>query len=140
MFSLPDVAYLRSDAGVDALAAVAELELSDATRIADIAAARARFGERTPLLVETVLLRRRASEKLGELGASDWLFTDEALQQATAAPVAVHRAGRLAGPGLVVHDVTCSIGTELAALRARGVTAVGSDIDPVRLAMARHNI
>lgn len=140
MFSLPDVAYLRSDAGVGALAAVAELELSDATRIADIAAARARFGERTPLLVETVLLRRRASDKLGELGVSDWLFTDEALQQATAAPVAVHRAGRLAGPGLVVHDVTCSIGTELAALRARGVTAVGSDIDPVRLAMARHNI
>ncbi|ATA29207.1 methyltransferase [Mycobacterium lepraemurium] len=131
MFSLPDVAYLRSDAGVDALAAVAELELSDATRIADIAAARARFGDRTPLLVETVLLRRRASEKLGELDVSHWLFTDEALQQATAAPVAVHRAGRLAGPGVVVHDVTCSIGTELAALRARGVTAVGSDIDPV---------
>ena len=99
---------------------------------------RARFGDRAPALVETTLLRRRAAEKLGELGVSGWLFTDEALQQATAAPVAVHRAGRLAGR--LVHDATCSIGTELAALHRRGVRAVGSDIDPVRLAMARHNV
>ncbi len=97
--------------------------------------------------METVLLRRRALEKLDKLtgpgfAVSDWLFTDEALQQATAAPVALHRAGRLAegGPDVVVHDATCSIGTELAALRACGLTAVGSDIDPVRLAMARHNV
>lgn len=98
------------------------------------------------MLVETVLLRRRAAEKLSGPGfaVSDWLFTDEALQQATAAPVALHRARRLAhgprGTGVVVHDATCSIGTELAALRALAITAVGSDIDPVRLAMARHNV
>jgi hypothetical protein len=101
------------------------------------------------VLVETTLLRRRAPDKLGELcpnfRVSDWLFTDEALQQATAAPVALHRALRLAGikPGasdVIVHDATCSIGTELAALCGSGVRAVGSDIDPVRLAMARHNL
>jgi THUMP domain-like len=90
------------------------------------------------VLVETTLLRRRAAEKLGELGASGWLFTDEALQQATAAAVALHRAHRLAGR--VVHDATCSIGTEMAALGRCAVPAVGSDIDPVRLAMARHNL
>jgi hypothetical protein len=103
---------------------------------------RARFGDRAAVLVETTLLRRRAADKLGELcpnfGVSNWLFTDEALQQATAAPVAVHRARRLAG--LVVHDATCSIGTELAALRRSATRVVGSDIDPVRLAMARHNL
>jgi hypothetical protein len=88
--------------------------------------------------VETTLLRRRAAEKLAELDVSGWLFTDEALQQATAAPVALHRATRLAGH--VVHDATCSIGTELAALHRSGVRAVGSDVDPVRLAMARHNL
>ena len=103
------------------------------------------------MLVETTLLRRRALEKLGKLGelapdfqVSNWLFTDEALQQATAAPVALHRAARLAmragGPDVLVHDATCSIGTELAALRGAGVRAVGSDIDAVRLAMARHNL
>jgi THUMP domain-like len=100
---------------------------------------RARFGDRAPVLVETTLLRRRAAEKLGELGVSGWLFTDEALQQATAAPVALHRARRLAA-GHLVHDATCSIGTELGALRRCAVPAVGSDTDPVRLAMARHNL
>ncbi|OBA59386.1 SAM-dependent methyltransferase [Mycobacterium sp. 1100029.7] len=91
------------------------------------------------MLVETTLLRRRAIDKLGDV--STWLFTDEALQQATAAPVAAHRARRLAGSlGAVVHDATCSIGTEVAALRAAGVDAIGSDIDPVRLAMAAHNL
>src|ERR1700761_6485628 len=112
-FTLAEVAYLRSESGGAALAEVAELGLTDATRIADIAAVRARFGDRTPVLVETTLLRRRAAEKLGALGVSGWLFTDEALQQATAAAVALHRAHRLAG--YLVHDATCSIGSELAA-------------------------
>ncbi|WAJ47623.1 class I SAM-dependent methyltransferase [Mycobacterium sp. Aquia_216] len=138
-FTTDDVGYLRSDSGVEALAAVAEFALTDATRIADIAAVRGRFGDRAPVLVETTLLRRRASDKLGQLGAvSDWLFTDEALQQATAAPVALHRAKRLAGA--FVHDATCSIGTEVAALRGAGARVLGSDIDPVRLAMAAHNL
>jgi hypothetical protein len=60
------------------------------------------------------------------------------LQQATAEPVAAHRARRLAG--LRVHDATCSIGTELAALRDSSPYIVGSDVDPVRLAMARRNV
>lgn len=104
--------------------------------MADVAAVRARFGERAAILIETTLLRRRAEVKLP--GAADWLFTDDSLQQATAASVAAHRATRLAGRA--VHDVTCSIGGELAALRDTSATLVGSDLDPVRLAMARHNL
>jgi hypothetical protein len=87
-------------------------------------------------LVETVLLRRKAAAKLSD--ADDWLFTSEALQQATASKVAAHRARRLSGRA--VHDVTCSIGAELAALRDVASCLLGSDIDPVRLAMARHNV
>jgi THUMP domain-like len=91
------------------------------------------------VLVETVLLRRRSVAKLAELpGTRDWLFTDEALQQASAAPVALHRSKRLRGR--VIHDVTCSIGTELAALRGSAARVIGSDVDPVRLAMARRNL
>lgn len=91
------------------------------------------------MLVETVLLRRRAAAKLAELaGTRHWLYTDEALQQASAAPVALHRAKRLSGR--LIHDVTCSIGTELAALHGSAAGILGSDIDPVRLAMARHNL
>ncbi|MEM6109752.1 class I SAM-dependent methyltransferase [Mycobacterium sp. 050272] len=140
-FTTDDVGYLRSDSGIAALALVAAFALTDATRIADIAAARARFGDRAPVLVETTLLRRRAPEKLGKLrDVSNWLFTDEALQQATVAPVAQHRARRLSAFETVVHDATCSIGTEVAALRDAGAVAVGSDIDAVRLAMAAHNL
>lgn len=101
-----------------------------------MATVRARFGAHAPALIETTLLRRRAATKLA--GAHGWLFTDEALQQATARPVAAHRAARLAGR--MVHDATCSIGGELAALRTTAAVLLGSDLDPVRLAMARHNV
>jgi hypothetical protein len=110
--------------------------LADSSLVADIASARDRFGDRAAVLVETTLLRRKAGAKFAD--PSGWLFTDEALQQATAEPVAMHRARRLAG--LIVHDATCSIGSELAALRNSAAYVVGSDIDPVRLAMAGHNV
>jgi len=104
--------------------------------VADVASARERFGDWSAVLVETTVLRRKAAAKFDD--PADWLFTDEALQQATAEPVAAHRARRLAGA--TVHDATCSIGTELAALRNSAASVVGSDIDPVRLAMARNNV
>lgn len=88
------------------------------------------------VLVETTLLRRRAEAKFAD--AARWLFTGESLEQSTAAAVAAHRAERLAGRA--VHDVTCSVGTELVALRASADCVVGSDLDEVRLAMARHNV
>jgi hypothetical protein len=135
-FTVDDVGYLTGDDGLAALDEVAGYRFTDATRIADIASVRTRFGERVAVLVETTLLRRKAVGKF--VDPDGWLFTDEALQQATAGPVARHRARRLAGA--VVHDVTCSIGAELAALRDTASLVIGSDLDPVRLAMARHNV
>ncbi len=121
---------------------MARLPLTDVSLLADVAAVRARFGERTAVLVETVRLRRKAAAKFHglseDLDVADWLFTDEALQQATTAVVARHRALRLAGQ--FVHDATCSVGTELAALRHTATFVLGSDLDPVRLAMAQHNL
>ncbi|WP_407663007.1 THUMP-like domain-containing protein [Mycolicibacterium helvum] len=138
-FGRDDVSYLTSDSGAAALAEVARYPLTDASLLADVTAIRNRYTDRATALIETTLLRRKAVIKLGELGdVSGWLFTDDALQQATAAPVARHRAARLAGA--VVHDATCSIGTELAALRSTAAMLVGSDIDEVRLAMAHHNV
>jgi hypothetical protein len=118
---------------------VARFGLTDAGLLADVAAIRTRFGERTTALVETTRLRRKAAAKFAGLAdISDWLFTDEALQQATTAAVARHRALRLTGA--VVHDVTCSIGTELAALGDTADFVMGSDLDEVRIAMARNNL
>jgi hypothetical protein len=85
-------------------------------------------------VLETARLQARTAGRVPD----GWLLTAEGLEQATAAPVAAHRAARLAGRA--VHDVTCSIGAELAALRPVVDRLVGSDLDPVRLAMARVNV
>jgi hypothetical protein len=134
-FTVADVAFLGSAEGVAALAEIDRLELTSASYLADVATARKQAGDRAAMLLETVLLRRKAVSKLDN--PASWLFTDEALQQATPTRVAEHRAQRFAGR--VVHDVTCSIGTELVHLVKTAELAVGSDLDEVRLAMARHN-
>lgn len=135
-FDLAEVAFLRSIEGRVALELADGLPLSVSTRLADVAAVRETAGGRGAAVVETALLRRRAASKLEH--AADWLFTDDALQQATPTAVAAHRAQRLAGRD--VHDVTCSIGAELSALAPVVRRLIGSDLDPVRLAMAAHNV
>jgi hypothetical protein len=136
-FNLDDVAFLRSAAGLDALAATEPLQLTEATRLADVKTVRAHTGERfAGAVLETAMLRRRALSKLD--GAGEWLLTAEALQQATPSAVARHRASRLAGRD--VHDVTCSIGADLIELARTARRAVGSDLDPVRLTMATYNL
>lgn len=141
-FSVADVRFLRSAAGDDALSVAAGLPLTDSTLIRDLTRLRARLGERAPAVVETVRLRRKATEKLG-VRSGRWLLTDEALQQATPAPVAAHRARRLSH--VAMHDLTCSIGADLAAMADAAAAGsfrmpLGSDLDPVRALMAVHNV
>ncbi|SFS37866.1 THUMP-like domain-containing protein [Saccharopolyspora flava] len=136
-FDLDDVLFLRSAEGRAAVAELSGLALTGKSRLSDVAAARRLVGERfAAAALETAVLRRKAESKLD--GGGEWLFTDAALQQATASVVARHRAQRLAGRD--VHDVTCSIGADLAAVAAVARRSVGSDLDRVRLLMARHNL
>ncbi|AZG48798.1 class I SAM-dependent methyltransferase [Gordonia insulae] len=141
-FTIDDVAFLRSRHGAKALETASMLDLSPSSMLADLGELRRRYPERDAAVVETVLCRRRGRAKLRD--ADDMLFGDDALQQSTASPVAAHRAAEIAArhPGAVVHDVTCSIGAEVIELsRAAGIRGViGSDLDRVRLAMARHNL
>ncbi|MGB3439713.1 MAG: class I SAM-dependent methyltransferase [Actinophytocola sp.] len=136
VFTPADVRFLRSSAGVSAVAAVSGLPLTSASYLADVATARRLLGDQAGMVLETVLLRRRAAAKVDS--PEDWFFTDTALQQATPMPVARHRATRFAGRS--VHDVTCSVGVDLAALAEVADRCVGSDLDEVRLAMAAHNV
>jgi len=136
-FSHHDLDYLCSAAGSDALLGAADLRLTEASMLADLTVLRRRLGDRAAAVAETVRLRRRAIGKLG-VAAAQWLLTDESLQQATPALVAAHRARRLAG--FAVHDLTCSIGADLAALLPVCDPAIGSDLDPVRVRMAAHNL
>lgn len=95
-------------------------------------------------VIELVLGRQLALKKLGP-ETNTWFLTQETVQQATARTVVDHRATRLAAAyetGAIsgVHDATCSIGTEVAALDRLEVAVDGSDIDDARLAMAVHNV
>ncbi|MGS0688538.1 THUMP-like domain-containing protein [Nakamurella sp. GG22] len=141
-FSRADVRFLSSDAGTDALAGAAALPFTDSTLIRDLTRLRATLGDHAAAVAETVRLRRRAALKLGSR-SDRWLLTDEALQQATPAAVAAHRARRLTTVGM--HDLTCSIGADLAALADAAAAEssrvpLGSDLDPVRALMAAHNL
>ena len=135
-FHAADVAFLRSDTGRAALVEADDLALTEASLLRDLTTLRARMGDRAAAVAETVRLRRRAAAKLAD--ADGWLFSDDALQQATPSAVARHRARRLAGRA--VHDVTCSIGADLAELVRQCPVAIGSDLDAVRLAMCAHNV
>ncbi|TYQ04348.1 UNVERIFIED_ORG: hypothetical protein L601_000600000210 [Gordonia westfalica J30] len=141
-FSLDDVAFLRSRHGEKALETVSGLALTPASMLSDITEVRSRYTPHDAALIETVRNRRRATSKLRD--PAGLLLTDDGLQQATASVVAAHRAAEIATrfSASLVHDMTCSIGAELRELvRAKGISGViGSDLDRVRLAMARHNV
>ncbi|MDR7329133.1 THUMP-like domain-containing protein [Corynebacterium guangdongense] len=101
----------------------------------DARRARAAYGDygRAALEIATA----RASGKF----PVHWLADTDSAQQATPHAVAVERARRLADAGVdLVHDVTCSIGTEGEAFRFTDIGYLGSDLDPARLLMARHNL
>lgn len=141
-FDLDDVAFLASPAGADALAHAESLPLTDRSLLKDVPTLRSRYSPHEAALVETVRARRRAVGKLDDPGRL--LLSDTALQQSTPSAVAAHRAADIVTrhPGGVVHDVTCSIGAEMAALSSSDALGgvLGSDLDPVRLAMAAHNL
>ncbi|MCX6398005.1 MAG: SAM-dependent methyltransferase [Propionibacteriales bacterium] len=85
-------------------------------------------------------LRRRAAAKFGEDAAAMY-FTPEGLEQATRAPVARHRAARLAAAQVgTAIDLGCGIGGDLIATAAAGITAAGIDLDPLRVEVARANL
>ncbi|MGO3328263.1 THUMP-like domain-containing protein [Gordonia sp. (in: high G+C Gram-positive bacteria)] len=141
-FGVDDIMFLTSERGTAALADAAALPLTDTSLLKDVPTLRRKYAPHEAALVETVRTRRRAVGKLDD--PDTLLLTDTALQQSTPSAVATHRADELADrhPGAVVHDVTCSIGAEMLALAASdGLGGViGSDIDPIRLAMATHNL
>nr|WP_202387808.1 class I SAM-dependent methyltransferase [Nocardioides flavescens] len=85
-------------------------------------------------------LRARAVEKFGD-DAALMLFTPDGLEQATRAPVAAHRAARLAAfSAQTVVDLGCGVGGDLVAFARAGLTAAGVDLDPVRVEVARANL
>lgn len=131
-----DLEFLRTAAGRDLLDLAAGLAWSRADLVASTAAVRRADPVHAAAAIDVVTARARARGRIR--GAGAMLLTDEAVQQATAWPVAALRAGRLAGRD--VHDVTCSVGAELTELVRTADRVIGSDLDPVRARMAARNV
>lgn len=131
-YTLDEVAFLRENTSA-INAAAADLEGTKKAQLRDVAKLQAQFGEYGRAVAE--LLHSRRSGKL----PGEWLMDHDSAQQATPPAVAAYRAQFLRERGVdLVHDLTCSIGTEGQAY-APG-TYVGSDLDASRVAMAQHNI
>ena len=135
-FSLDDVALLATNRPrIQELAG--QLALTKKSIFADRALLERDFGEGARAVSELVASQRMGAGKF----PGDWLTDADAAQQATSRAVADVRARRIAAAGYgLVHDVTCSIGSEAPAFAEAGVQWIGSDLDMVRLAMARENL
>lgn len=131
-----DLEFLSTDAGRDLLSLAAGLDWSRGALVASTAAVRRADPVHAAAAIDLVTARSRARGRIR--GAETMMLADEAVQQATAWPVAALRAGRLAGRD--VHDVTCSVGAELNELVRTADRVVGSDLDPLRARMAAHNV
>lgn len=145
---------LTSPAAAAAIATAERLVLTRASMIGDISAVRKELAgaassqstnDCARAVVELVRARRAAASKM----PAEWLVDTDAAQQATPRVVAVARSEVIAAyvravgaEGVEVRalDVTCSVGTELAALQAAGIAVAGADLDPVRVRMARANL
>jgi len=81
------------------------------------------------------ILRRKARDKFPE--ADRMFFITEALEQATARPIAEYRAGRLAHLA-PIFDLTCGLGGDALAL-SRVAPVIASDLDHLRLLLLAAN-
>ncbi|MFE7317055.1 methyltransferase domain-containing protein [Streptomyces sp. NPDC057555] len=84
-------------------------------------------------------LRQRAAAKFGA-DAARMYFTPHGVEQSTRAPVAAHRAARLAALGVrTLADLCCGIGGDALALARAGIRVLAVDRDPLACAAARAN-
>jgi SAM-dependent methyltransferase len=129
--------WILSPQGQALLAELAARPLREGDMLREMERLRRRVpAERARAVLELALLRRRASAKFP--AAERLYFTREALEQASAAPVAAHRATRLAPRGHVA-DLGCGIGGDTLALAAAGARVTAVERDPLRLAIAHAN-
>lgn len=134
-----DLRYLLSPAGQDTLAALTDEPLTPDTHLATAAALRRSLPpERAAAVLETALLRQRAARKFSR--AAHMFFTREGLEQATAEPLAAHRARRYATAGAkVIADLGSGIGGDALALAATGATVIAIDREWLHAAMTGAN-
>ena len=91
-------------------------------------------------LVTQLRLRFRAKSKFGEF-ATQMLFTEAGLEQASRLAVAAHHADRFLKHGITsVTDLGCGIGTDSLAFATMGLRVVSVEKDPETAALAAFNL
>lgn len=140
-FSPAEIRFLsahRDD--IARVAASGEVALTKKSAIADRTVLSKLFGDQARAVMELLQARQTLAPKLAG-PAADWMADSDSAQQATPFAVSQVRAERIAAAGAsLVHDVTCSIGTEAPAVTAAGMDWLGTDLDYSRLLMARENV
>jgi SAM-dependent methyltransferase len=137
---LATVEFLVSPAAQGALATLQECDLAEGQTLALLQRLRRQFGPvEAGALLSLARVRQRAAAKFSE--ADRLFFTAEALEQATAWPIAQWRAAWIdqqAPPGPLL-DLGCGIGGDLLALAQRR-PVIAFETDPVRIRLAEANV
>lgn len=135
--SLEDIAFLQSDRGQQQLVSLANADLSDINILPLLSHLRRSLTARQAGAVLTTLqLRKKAAAKFPAHGER-LLFTAAGLQQASGRLARQYRARQLESSRLL--DLCCGIGADSLAFAASRREVLGLDIDPVHIAIARHN-
>ena len=132
-----DIVFLRSKRGSQCLAAYAYRDLSEDNTLPLLTELRKSHSPaEASAILTTLRLRKKAKAKFSRF-ASDMLFTEAGLEQASHPLVRHYRAGLIESSNVL--DVCCGIGGDSLAMAARGKEVLGLDLDPVAIAIARHN-
>lgn len=135
--ALADIEFLRSDCARDFLTRYKEYDLSGTKELTLLSRLRLSLTPRqASAVLQTLKLRAKAETKFPGR-APKMLFTDASLQQASQPAISRYRARKLASHKVL--DLCCGIGADTLAFAEAGHYALGLDIDPVRIAIARHN-
>jgi hypothetical protein len=124
-------------------ALLAQIDYSSETDVVSLVS-KLRSEGHDPATVAAVLtqakLRKRAAAKFGEF-ASQMLFTEAGLEQASRLKVAALHAGRFRAAGIKqVADLGCGIGAESMAFASLGLEVKAFEIDEVTAAVATYNL
>ena len=136
---LTTLSWLCSPTGATLLAELAHRPLTEVDLLPELERLRRRFPPNlAAAALELTMLRRRAVVKFPQ--AERLFFIREALEQASAAPVAAHRAARLVAYDQAIVDLGCGIGGDTIAFALAGAQVMAVDRDPLRLAICQANL
>ena len=131
--------FLQTDAATLTLANLAQEDLSEKHTLSLLTQLRRTHNaEEAGALLSQARLRQKAHLKFGEL-AAEMFFTPDALEQASDPHIRQYRAALINDLSQPVYDMGCATGSDSIALARAGLDVTGLDIDPVRIAIARHN-